>query len=203
MAEFPLFKPLEAVINRNLAASTPARETLAALEGESFELALAGVPRISMVALEGRLVFGGPLPGSPSARVSGSVVGALKLLGSGSAAGLAAAGLRIDGDAETAERFWRVLKAARPDLEEELARLSGDLPARAIGNAFRGARQFAERLATTAQHNSSEYLQEESRQVPPRLEVEAFYDDVSALRDDVERAQARLRLLQQRLADRG
>lgn len=39
---------------------------------------------------------------------------------------------------------------------------------------------------------AAEYLTEESRDVVPRAELEAFYDDVDALRDDVERLAAKL-----------
>jgi ubiquinone biosynthesis protein UbiJ len=46
--------------------------------------------------------------------------------------------------------------------------------------------------------NAAEYLQEESRAVPAALEAEAFYSDVERLRDDVERAEARLVRLERR-----
>ena len=39
---------------------------------------------------------------------------------------------------------------------------------------------------------AAEYLTEESRDVVPKAELEAFHDDVDALRDDVERMAARV-----------
>jgi len=100
-----------------------------------------------------------------------------------------------------AQAFWRVIKVARPDLEEELSRFTGDVPARAVGNAVRGLKAFGDRVWSTLAENSSEYLQEESRQVPPKLEVEAFYQDVAKLRDDVERARQRVAALLQKSVD--
>lgn len=191
---------MEALLNRNIAQSTPARDLMDTLEGESLELDLVGAPRLTLVALEGRVVISAQAPGPASARITGTVIGALQMVRSGGSAGLASSGLVIEGDAEVAESFWRLLRAARPDFEEELSRISGDLPARTVANAARGAAAFAERLVSTLGENSSEYLQEESGQLPPRLEVEAFYADVAELRDDVERAQARLDRLEQRLA---
>jgi ubiquinone biosynthesis protein UbiJ len=47
--------------------------------------------------------------------------------------------------------------------------------------------------------NIREYLQEESRDVPSRYEVERFSSDVGELRDDVERLAARVRRLQERV----
>ncbi len=43
--------------------------------------------------------------------------------------------------------------------------------------------------------NIREYLQEESRDAPSRYEVDKFTADVSALRDDVDRVEARLNRL--------
>ena len=45
--------------------------------------------------------------------------------------------------------------------------------------------------------NIREYLQEESRELPSRYEVERFTADVNALRDDVERLAARVQRLRQ------
>ena len=42
--------------------------------------------------------------------------------------------------------------------------------------------------------NVREYLQEESRDVPSRYEVERFADEVGRLRDDVDRLEARINL---------
>jgi ubiquinone biosynthesis protein UbiJ len=40
--------------------------------------------------------------------------------------------------------------------------------------------------------NVSEFLQEESRQVPARVEVEHFYAEIDRLRDAAERVAARI-----------
>ena len=48
--------------------------------------------------------------------------------------------------------------------------------------------------------NAAEFLQEERRVLPAALEARAFYADVERLRDDVERAAARLTQLEQRRA---
>ena len=44
--------------------------------------------------------------------------------------------------------------------------------------------------------NIREYLQEESRDVPSRYEVEQFTGKLDALRDDVDRFEARLKRLE-------
>ena len=48
--------------------------------------------------------------------------------------------------------------------------------------------------------NVAEYLQEEGRDVPSRTEAEEFLQGVDKLRDDVDRLEARLKLLEKRHA---
>src|SRR6478672_6240924 len=104
----------------------------------------------------------------------------------------------IKGSPEVAERFAKLLKLARPDLEEYASRWLGDVPAHALGEAARAARAWLERAANALRANTAEFLQEESRALPAALEVQAFYSDVERLRDGVERAAARLARLERR-----
>ena len=48
--------------------------------------------------------------------------------------------------------------------------------------------------------SAAEYLTEESRDVVPRAELDAFHDDVDTLRDDAERLAARVARLNKRMA---
>ena len=98
----------------------------------------------------------------------------------------------VRGDAEVAEGFRRLLDAARPDFEEELSRVTGDVAAHYLANAARGAADFGKRAGDAFARNLSEYLSEESRDVPVRLEVEEFVEGVDALRESVDRLEARV-----------
>ena len=60
--------------------------------------------------------------------------------------------------------------------------------ARAMAGALRQARVVGRNVAESA----AEYVTEESRDVVPKAELHAFYDDVDALRDDVARIAARV-----------
>jgi ubiquinone biosynthesis protein UbiJ len=74
----------------------------------------------------------------------------------------------------------------------------GDVAAYRLGSLARGFFSAGHRAATTFGRNVSEYLQEESRDVPPRFELDEFAQGVDRLRDDVERAAARLALIERR-----
>ena len=102
----------------------------------------------------------------------------------------------LSGDAATAQRFQKLLDLAQPDIEEELSRVIGDVAAHRIAEIARGVGKWARDARATMGGNIREYLQEESREVPTRYEVERFTQQVGTLRDDVERIAARLKRLE-------
>ena len=120
----------------------------------------------------------------------------LRLLNAEGVSGVKRTRAELSGDLQVAERYAQLLKLARPDLEGEAAKWLGDVPAHALGEAVRGAGSWLERAAGALRMNTAEYLQEESRAMPAPLEAQAFYADVERLRDDVERAAARLKRLE-------
>ena len=101
--------------------------------------------------------------------------------------------------AALAQSFQRLLWHARPDLEEELSGVIGDVAAHGLGNLARGVSDWGRKAGSTLRQNLSEYLQEESRAVPSRYEVDKFRGDVEKVRDDVARLEARLALLEQNI----
>ena len=105
-------------------------------------------------------------------------------------------GLRIDGDAELLDRFSRLLRQVGFDLEEPLARFVGDSAAHRSAGGLRSlfgwSRTAADRLAV----DTSEYLREEVRELAGAAEVEEWMHDVDALRESVDRLEARLTRLE-------
>ena len=218
--ELPLARELatmlERALNREISASTPAKDLVADLDGESFAIDVRG-PGIGCLlrATDGRVtveprwqarspatarVSALDSPSSPpaSATLSATPIDLLRLARAADLSTLRGTGAEISGSPEVAERFAKLLKLARPDLEEQAARWLGDVPAHALGNAVRAGGAWLERAARALRANTSEFLQEESRVLPAALEAQAFYGDVERLRDDVERAAARLARLERR-----
>ena len=133
---------------------------------------------------------------SATATLEGTPPGLLGLLGNAGAEGFRESGAELSGDAATAEAFAELLRHARPDLEEELSRMVGDIPAHQLAGVARRADAWTRQAGSALAMNTSEFLQEEARQLPPRVEVNAFGRDVERLRDDVERAAQRLARLE-------
>jgi len=100
--------------------------------------------------------------------------------------------LDLTGDAATAQAFQQLLTHAKPDVEEELSGVIGDAAAHTLGQFARGVGRWARETRSIMRDNIREYLQEESRDVPSRYEVERFSKDVDVLRDDVDRLAARI-----------
>ncbi len=78
--------------------------------------------------------------------------------------------------------------------------LLGDAPAHHLGRMARAALDFGDRVAHTAVQNVAEYLAHERRDLVPHAEGRQLLDGIDALRDDVDRFEARLNHLAQRLS---
>ncbi|MGD0489989.1 MAG: hypothetical protein ABSC32_00465 [Steroidobacteraceae bacterium] len=196
---------LESVLNRGIGRSQKAVAVARRLDRASLQVDIEGIAQVRAAVCAGRLALsaGG---GGADAVISGTPFALLNLFSEG--AGRTGGGgtpdrsrpaARIAGDAEVAARYRELIALARPDLEEELSRLVGDLPARRLSLAAQGTLRWIKQLGRTAGQNLAEYLQEESRDLASKTEVEEFVQGVDRLRDTAERVEARLAHIEQRL----
>lgn len=195
-----LLSTLEATLNRNIAASSAARTLCARLNGKTLRLQLTGLPLEFLLRAEaGRVQLSRDDSIVADARLSGSPLGLLNLAAKQATSqvnNLGGSSVRIEGDAEVAQGFSELLKQARPDIEEELSRIVGDVAAHQLGNTARSLLGFGKRVSNTFLQNVGEYLSEEGRDVPSRTEADEFTRHVDVLRDDAERLDARLTALE-------
>jgi len=197
MAAEELFLPLQSLFNRNVAGSSQARSLVERLAGRSLEVRVKSTPMaIRFAVAGGRVTVGSGGDGEPDAVIEGPPLSLAALAGPEPEDRIRQGSIRISGDAETAQLFQKLFKAARPDLEEELSRLVGDVAAHHLANVARGVLDFGRRAADTFSRNMGEYLTEESRDLPARPEVEAWFEQVDRLREDVDRLEARLAVLE-------
>jgi ubiquinone biosynthesis protein UbiJ len=137
--------------------------------------------------------------GECNAEVEGSPVNLLALAGADPGRVLKSGAVRVRGEIELLQRYRDLALLLRPDLEDELARLIGDAPAHRLAKLAIGALALGRRSADTAVLNAAEFLAHETRDLVPRAEGEAFLSEVDRLREDVDRAAARLEALAGRL----
>jgi ubiquinone biosynthesis protein UbiJ len=188
-----LLRPLERALNRQIAASGRARALLAELDGRSMELRFAATPfRVRLAATADALSVRPAADEPADAVIEGTPLSFLRLAVGEATQSIRAGGMDIRGDAEIAEGFRRLLDAARPDLEEELSRVTGDVAAHYLAGFARDALDFGRRAGDAFARNLGEYLTEESRDLPVRLEVEEFLEGVDRLREAVDRLETRI-----------
>lgn len=194
-----LLKPLESLLNRNIAGSSRARGLLARIAGRSLELRLSATPlRLRFLAGTDSvsLDMGGEAPADAS--IEGTPFTFARLAMGNPMQTIRAGGAQVTGDAEIAQGFQQLFEAAQPDFEEELSRLTGDVAAHHLASLARDAVDFGRRARATFMQNVAEYLTEESRDVPLRSEVEEFVSGVDGLREATDRLDARLAALERR-----
>lgn len=194
-----IFDRLSTMLNRNVAQSERASALARQLEGRGLSLVFEGTPlTFCFRVADGRIALDTRDAGAVDATLSGSPLSLLSLVGPGAEDRLRGSSIRIAGDAEVAQRFRELLQQAQPDFEEELSRVVGDVAAHQVANIARGFFGWGRKAADSFSTNVAEYLQEEGREVPARVEVEEFLEAVDQLREATDRLDARLSRVESR-----
>ncbi len=105
----------------------------------------------------------------------------------------------ITGDLSVGHQFQRVFEQLDIDLEEQLSHFTGDVLAHKIGHFFRNATDWHQENLKTLQLNISEFLQDETRDLPPAPEINIFAQQVDQLKEDFDRLEARIKRLDTQL----
>lgn len=190
---------LEQAFNAVIGLDPDVRGRLTKLHGKVIRIELSGTPVNLFVApgQDGRLQLMGRFEGEPDATLTGSPLDLVRASDKEEGvAQLFAGRVRFGGDTGVAEQFSQAIAGLDIDWEEQLAQLIGDIPAHEFGRNARKVRAEAHRLGESGRETLSDYLTEESKLLPHRFEIEAFMNDVDALRDDLERLDARIALLE-------
>ena len=192
-----LLQPATAMINRQIRAKTPARELCAKLADRVMAVRVSNTAlTIYLLAEDNQVLLSTAYEEEPDVVVSGSMLSLAQMAGSAGDSDVGRGDIKLSGDALVAEDFQKLLRYGKPNIEEELAGVVGDVAAHGIGEFIRGVNRWSRAARSTMQQNVGEYLQEESRSVPTRDEVVAFQTEVDTLRDDVARFEARLRTIE-------
>jgi ubiquinone biosynthesis protein UbiJ len=194
---------LEMVINRYLRLDPANGERMAALNGRCIGIELRGLDTTLYVFPDKHgIQLRERIDRKPDTVLSGTPLGMVRLgLGANTEKTLFSGAVVIEGDVETGQAFKAVLDDLEIDWEEQLSRLTGDILAHQLGNAARRGRRATRLGLDTLGNDIGEYLQEELRVLPTRIEAANFSADVSRISMDVERLAARLKRLQMQ-ADR-
>jgi ubiquinone biosynthesis accessory factor UbiJ len=105
------------------------------------------------------------------------------------------AGIRLAGSADIAEALAFVFRNLRWDVEEDLARFVGDIPARRLSLLGQSSWLGNRRNGSPLTANLAEYVSEEAQFVVPAREVSGFASEIDRLRDDLARLEKRVQRL--------
>jgi ubiquinone biosynthesis accessory factor UbiJ len=188
---------LENLLNRGLPRSVRARQLCAELEGRSLAIEIRDIARLR-VASNGLQLAVTRDEEPADATVSGGPLGLAALAADSPEAVLQRGGVAIAGDAELAQKFRELGRLLRPDLEEELSLLVGDVPAHQLGRLARLGLRFGRSGLSTTVRNAAEYLAHERADLVSRNEGEQFLRGVDAVREGVDRLTSRLEQLTRR-----
>lgn len=107
--------------------------------------------------------------------------------------------LDLDGDIQLAQSFSQLITQCKPDIEEWISRVTGDVVAHTLVQGVTQIGQFARTQLRHQQDYLAQVVTEEWRLAPPPLEVAHFCDQVDEIKSQAARVEAKLNQLLERV----
>jgi len=191
------------MLNEQIEVSTAAKQRLQELDGKRFAVVIKGSDlRFVAESANGELRLSSALEADCDVELSAGAFDLLKLARSSGLAELRNVGASLNGDLRVAEGFADLMRLAMPEPEALLADWIGDMPAHAVGQAARQVGGWTARAERAFEQNFAEYLQEESPTLIPPALARHFGAEVNRIRDDVDRAERRIEILERAFSGR-
>lgn len=150
--------------------------------------------RLVFCAEEGRLRISANDYADADVELSGTLVDLLRLAFSENPQPiLAQKSVSLVGNTNVLQGYQKLMQQLDLDWEGHLSAIIGPIAAHEIGELARKAKSFHKSSSQETCQDITEYLQEEARLIPPREEVEDFYQDIAQLQQDVERFEAKFK----------
>lgn len=192
---------LETLLNRALALDPQGREELAELSGCVFALECTA-PQLSayLQPTASGIRLMGHFEGAVTTRVRGRASDFTELASAADpTAALINGELVLEGDSGPLIALQQVVAGLELDWEAPLVQTLGDVAGHQLAQTLRGSFRFSRQAGNSLTRQLDEFIHEEARLSPPRLELEDFYRDVQTLDQRVDRLQSRVKRLQQKL----
>lgn len=191
----------EGALNRALQFAPATRNELTALEDNVFALHCTS-PELEVylqpTGEELRLM--GIYDGDVTTSVRGEASDFAELITSRDpAATLINGGLELQGDSAPLLELQRILATLDMDWEAPLVDSMGDVAGHQLAQALRQLAGWGSQASSSLIRQLDEFIHEEARLTPPRLELEDFYRDIQELGLKVDRLKSRTDRLRRRL----
>ena len=195
---------LEFAINQALSLDPATQIKLSQLKGHVFHLAFTS-PELDFYLIPGDkdISLYGIYPYDADTKLCGSANEFIKLATANDPANALINGeLELHGDSNALIALQKIGQQLDLDWEAPLADLFGDVVGHQIGKTIRSGFKFANQAFKNFKRQTEEYIKEESDLLPPKWQIESFYDDVTQLKMRTERLEARINKLRQTIASR-
>lgn len=189
---------IEIAFNRYLDMDPDAKTMMPAMAGKVIKITIREIDLPLIMRVRDNHID--VLPSYDSdihSEMQASALSLMKLGMAGDASSSALGGdIEMSGDLETGRQFRDLLSKVDIDWEEILSQYTGDIIAHKIGNSIRTLTNWGRKTADSLSKDVSEYMQEESRQIPSQSEVKEYLAKVDDMRLATDRAEARVKQLQ-------
>lgn len=183
-----LATPLVIFVNHLLRDEPHARARLAPFAGKRVLVTAAALPDLRFAVREGGLL-NSVADGAPDVTIKVSPAALPALLRRDENA---LRGIDFTGDAELAGALQFLLRHLEWEIEEDLARVVGDVAAHRLARTGREFFAWQKEAAERFGQNLAEYFTEEARVLAPPAHLARFGREVAELRDAVERLEKRI-----------
>jgi ubiquinone biosynthesis accessory factor UbiJ len=212
-ADVVIERLLDRAVARAMIDSPRATELIKRLQGRRLAITIRGTPWSTVIESTGRSLkalradhaasrsgAGAQADAPADATITGAPLSLLALAGSDAQAVIQRGDVQIGGDAEIAQQFRELGGLLKPDIEAGMASIVGGSSAHLAMRGMRAASRWTRAAAWTSVQNLAEYLAHESRDLVSMPEADHFLRGVDALREQLDRIDARVQLVEQRVA---
>jgi len=193
-----LLQPLELAINRYLALDPESPKRLQSLQGKVVTIEMKALSVcFQLIFHEDRIQLSPDETLEAEIKIRGTPVNLFALaLARDKKQAFFKDGVTLEGNAELGQQIVDLFNELEIDWEEQLSHLVGDLPANRIGRLTRSFLNWGKEARSSLTQNLNEYVHEEKPWFPPKEALQDFFRDVDELRLDLDRLEARSKLLQ-------
>ncbi|MGH8478025.1 MAG: ubiquinone biosynthesis accessory factor UbiJ [Gammaproteobacteria bacterium] len=193
---------LERLSARLLSLDPRTLEAARAMAGKVIAVELLGLGKTVYFAPgEHRFELLDAYSGDVHVRVRGTPLALLRMARGEETAGFSGE-VEIIGDLRLGRHLQSMLASFDIDWEELLSQYLGDIAAHQIGNVVRDLSGWAEKARHALALDTVEYLRNEAGVLVEKHDIAEFVDAVDALRNDVDRLEARLQRVARALGPR-
>ena len=191
----------ETAFNQYIALDPDAMPRFEDMEGKVIAIEITGINETLYLfpGMDGIMLMS-DFEGEADATLSGTPIALARLsLEKDAMPVLFSGDVTINGDTRLGHQFKKILANLNIDWEEQLSRVTGDMFARQIGNGVKDLSSWLTRAKQSFDLDMGEYLQEESHILPTKPEVDRFVNNVDGLRSTLDRLQARVNHLKNKI----